>query len=392
MKMRKVYITLGFAAAVGGSFTTAAFAAGVVASPVQQTGAAFIYDDATAKPMPLPMASRAATPMSANAASPFAGPPGYSPGAMGSGELNPVILPSSVSAQDMESALGLDGPQEFGTSNHPFTNAPVDLPGTPVNEVSKRYPYAATGKLYFQKPDNTNWVCSASLIKRGIIVTAAHCVTKFGGAGTRWYKNWQFVPAKYDNLAPYGTWTASQAWVMVSYYNGTDSCASGASGVVCRNDIAVLKVTPKTNVYPGAYTGWYGYGYNGYGFTPANIALINQLGYPVSHNSGNRMQRTDSQGFVSATYVGNTVWGSRQTGGSSGGPELVNLSPIPGATLGGGVLLGAEAGINTVVGVTSWGYTNQAVKQQGASAFTNLNIQQLVTTACTGALTTACKP
>lgn len=389
-KIHKTVFISSLAAIAGGSVATAAFAAGISVSPAAPSGAAvnaqgavtFLYSDATARPMPLPMANTAPAAMSAYAVSPVAGPPGFSPGAIGSGVMSPVNLSGGASAQDMASPL-MVSPQEFGTSNHPFTTAPVDLVGTPANAVSLRYPYRAAGKLYFKKPDGSSWVCSASLIKRGIIVTAAHCVTKYGGTGTRWYNSWQFVPAKYDALAPYGLWNVSSARVMTAYYNGADSCATGAAGVVCRNDIAVLTVASKSGVYPGTSIGWYGYGWNGYGFSGTNLALINQLGYPVSHNSGNRMQRTDSQGFVSATNVGNTVWGSRQTGGSSGGPELVNLSPIPGATLSGGILLGAEPQADTVVGVTSWGWVNQAIKQQGASAFTNLNIAAMVTASCT---------
>jgi len=99
------------------------------------------------------------------------------------------------------------------------------------------------------------------------------------------------------------------------------------------------------------------------------------------------MQRTDSQGFVSSTMSGNTVWGSRQTGGSSGGPELVNLGKA--ATLS-GVSYGVYPSYNIVVGVTSWGYTNLAVKQQGASPFLSTNIPVLVTAGCAAPYAAAC--
>jgi hypothetical protein len=68
------------------------------------------------------------------------------------------------------------------------------------------------------------------------------------------------------------------------------------------------------------------------------------------------------------------------TGGSSGGPEIVNLG-IRGSL---STTLGAEANPNLVVGVTSWGYTDTLVKEQGASPFTSNNIVSLVTTACAG--------
>jgi len=337
-------------------------------------------DFANARPMPMPSPSEPAlSPEEGGVSLESLGTPGFEPGSRGNGRMSPVKIPPSNYVED-----DLDvAPQEFGLRNHVYTTARVDVTtGIP----SRYYPFRAAGKLYF-KIGSGNYVCSASLIKRGVIVTAAHCVTAFGGA---WYNSWRFVPAKYDGSAPYGTWTGAQAWVMTAYKNGTDSCAPGARGVVCRNDVAVIRLTAQSGRYPGTSTGWYGYGWDGYGYNGSNLALINQLGYPVSHDGGNRMQRTDSEGFISGSMVSNTVWGGRQTGGSSGGPELVNLGIYP--TLSGGVTLGSEASPNIVVGVTSWGYTDQRQKQQGASRFVASNIPVLVSAVCSGYTTTACRP
>lgn len=330
-------------------------------------------DYANAKAMPLRQSSVA--PVYDSGDIPPVGAPGSVDGAPGNGKKSPVFLPTE---NGVITSDGNISPQEFGTSNHPFTTKGVDTIGAgAANTASLRYPFRATGKLYF-KDGAITFVCSASLIKRGIIVTAAHCVAAFGK--NRFYTNFEFHPARYDALSPYGVWSVNGRWVMSSYLNGTDTCST--PGIVCKNDIAVLRVTPKTTAptYPGTATGWYGYGWNGYGFTPNNLALFNQLGYPVALDGGLRMQRTDSQAFVSAANAGNSVWGSLQTGGSSGGPELVNLGISP--VLSGGILHGAEWEDNLVVGVTSWGYTNQAIKQQGASPFLSTNIVPLVAAAC----------
>jgi hypothetical protein len=148
-----------------------------------------------------------------------------------------------------------------------------------------------------------------------------------------------------------------------------------------------LKAKKGGSYYPGDKAGYYGYGWDGFGFNSSDQALINQLGYPVSHDSGNFMQRTDSQGFVDAALADNTVWGGRQTGGSSGGPELVNLGVLASLS---GTGVGSEATMNVVVGVTSWGYTDTSVKQQGASPFLSTNIVPLVDAACTTGGTTFC--
>ena len=349
-------------------------------------------DYKNAKPMPLPQATSAPQPLTGAPANKPLGAPGFKAGSPGDGK----TIPDTTAIGDREQPQASDSndiiiPQEYGTSDHPFTTSRVELSTTAANAVSKLYPYRAAGKLYFNIGVDT-YVCSASLIQPGIIVTAAHCVIQFG-SGTGWYANWKFIPAMHNTTKPYGTWSVVKAWALGSYANGTDACSQ--AGVVCTNDVALLVAKPAGKVYPGKKTGWFGYGWDGYGFTtPASgpysgstVALINQLGYPVTHDSGLKMQRTDSQGFVS-TMVNNTVWGSRQTGGSSGGPELVNLGTA--ATLS-GTDYGSDAQYNTVVGVTSWGYNDTTVKQQGASAFTSSNIVPLVNAACAD-IPAACTP
>ena len=138
-------------------------------------------------------------------------------------------------------------------------------------------------------------------------------------------------------------------------------------------------LNPQTGVYAGTRTGWLGYGWNGFGFNPSNLALISQLGYPVALDSGRLMERTDSQAYVDGSLSNNSVIGSLQTGGSSGGPWPVNLGLAPSLS---GTSFGAEATHNIVVGVTSWGYVSTAIKEQGASPFTSGNIVPLVNAAC----------
>ena len=342
----------------------------------KQSSQAGTIDFANAKPMPLPKTT--STPASLQDALLEAQPlgqPGGVAGKQGNGHQTPEILvpARSISESDASSVA----PEAFGTSNHPFTTSRANPTG---GKVTNLYPFRAAGKLFFNIGAGS-YVCSASLIKKGLVVTAAHCVANFGAS--QFYTNWRFVPGYDNGTAPYGTWTAANAWVLTSYYNGTEACAT--YGVVCPNDVAVIRLAPKAGAYPGTQTGFYGYGWNGYGFTPGNLVQITQLGYPVALDSGGLMERTDSYGFVSSSNSNNTIIGSLQTGGSSGGPWLVNFGVAP--TLS-GTTTGSEANRNNVVGVTSWGYTSTAIKQQGASPFTSNNIVPLVTTGCAGS--TAC--
>jgi hypothetical protein len=287
---------------------------------------------------------------------------GLSSGGFGTGKLSPVTL---IPKQAFGSQSGGVAPQDFGTSYHVYTearsNALYDL-------TTRYYPYRAAGKLWFNIGAAT-YVCSASLIKPGVIVTAAHCVANYGAS--QFYSNWRFAAAYDQGVAPYGIATAKQARIMTSYYNGTDSCAQ--YGVICPNDVAVIVLN--SNV--GSSAGWYGYGWNGYSYAN-NQVHITQLGYPQSIDGGSWQERTDSQGFVSAGLSNNTIIGSAQTGGSSGGAWLVNFG-----IYGSGQSTGFAPSSNVVVGVTSWGYVSTAVKEQGASRFTSSNIVPLINASCT---------
>ena len=360
------------------------------------------HNYATAKPMPLPQIVK--QPMSLVSAiqnvtlkdSAFVGTtPGGSIGNPGSTQITsqkPVTLVRPLaqlkrgttnSGQISETNSGVSGvvPNEYGVAELPYTTKRTnDGYGAGTYSVTRNYPFRAAGRLYFKIGAST-YVCSASLIKPGVVVTAAHCVFNYGKNNANgWYGSWQFVPGYDNGIAPYGVIDAITAIVPTVYYNGTDDCAQ--YGIVCKNDVAVIILKPGSNGKEiGTTVGWLGYGWNGWGFVNNKMAQISQLGYPVALDGGYLQQRTDALGYRDPMSSNNTVIGSLQTGGSSGGPWVANLGVAP--TLSSGTLYGVQSDGNTVVGVTSWGYTSTYVKQQGASPFTSDNIKLLVDTVCT---------
>ncbi|WP_442755654.1 trypsin-like serine peptidase [Methylocystis sp. JAN1] len=298
--------------------------------------------------------------------------PGSSKGSEGTGETRPVqLIPALTPEQLLAKQLKTPAPQEYGTLNHPFTTSRSNAY---YNTTTQYYPFRAAGKLFFLI-GNSTYVCSASLIKPGVIVTAAHCVANYGA--NQFYSGWQFVPAYNNGQAPYGTWNGKTAVILTAYYNGSDNCA--VSGVVCPDDVAVMDLYTPGGAMPGTTTGWFGYGWDGYGFVNG-LTQITQLGYPVALDNGVFQERTDSYGYRDSSLSNNTVIGSLQTGGSSGGPWLVNLGTPPVIT--GATSFGAAASHNIVVGVTSWGYTDPQYKEQGAAPFTSGNISVLVNYIC----------
>ena len=349
--------------------------AGLTVLNVQESQPEVDFVNATAMPLPLnPLpADETGAMIEAMTSAASLGTPDYSTGAKGTGSTSPRFLGTPAAAES-----GVT-PEDFGTNNHPFSTARADLYTLNTNTT---YPYRAAGKLFF-KIGTSSFICSASLIKRGIVVTAAHCVANYGRS--QFYSGWQFVPAYRNGSAPFGTWTVKQAWIKTAYFNGTDGCA--VFGVVCPDDVAVLILNTQAGGYPGTSTGWLGYGWNGYSFTSNHLTHITQLGYPAGLDSAAYMERNDSQGYVSAGNSNNTVIGSNMNGGSSGGPWIANFGLPPVLT---GETNGSAPAANTVVGVTSWGYISNAPKEQGASPFTSNNIVSLISSACT-ATPAACK-
>jgi hypothetical protein len=343
-----------------------------ISSPrqVSAPGAGIDFAHARAMPMPaartLPPSALAAVRNAMDPALVF-GQPGSSSGGEGDGLESPVQL---VPAQDLHHGRGVE-PEEFGTPGQPYTTSEANAFG---DYTANFYPFRAAGKLFFMIGTRT-FLCSASLIKPGIVVTAAHCVANYGMR--QFYSGWVYVPAYNNGTAPYGTWTGASARVLTAYSNGTDNCFQ--FGVICPDNVALITLNAQSGSYPGTTTGWFAYGWNGYSFNGSSQALITQLGYPVKLDNGGLMQRTDSQGFTDVQFSRNTIIGSLQTGGSSGGPWLVNLGLAPSLN---GTSFGTAPNHNVVVGVTSWGFTNLAIKQQGASPFTTGNITVLVSASC----------
>jgi len=274
---------------------------------------------------------------------------------------------------------------------------------TSANYLSTTYPYRAIGKLTFSAG-----YCTASLIRRSVIVTAAHCIQAFGSGNTL-YSGWQFRPGHYGasgataaQIAPYGTWTWAGLVRPSTWANGTDT----GSGSARNNDIAVIVIAKNaSNQFIGDITGYLNYGYNNYSFISTaktgnlQTAAVTTFGYPALIDGGAIMQRTDGPTYTTTVSGASQLWqGSNLTGGASGGPWIVNFRARD-AVLSGGAAVGNSSTL-AIVGVTSWGSADpNANKDNYASQFRQNtqypnaaygnygsgNIASLLNTLCSGA-------
>jgi V8-like Glu-specific endopeptidase len=294
----------------------------------------------------------------------------------GDGTLAVVALPKRAATVSSSSA------ESFGSAGLPYTTARADLEPTPTN---RSWPYRAAGKLFFLD-GGTTYNCSGSMIDRGLVVTAAHCVASNGKHTL--YTGFRFIPGYRETEAPFGEWEVAKVYVLPSYVAGKDCI----SGTVCKDDVAVLALVPQKiggkDRYAGDSTGWFGYAAGTDPYTSVGLTQITQLGYPLCLNDGEFMQRNDAQGAISKESKDNTIYGSLMCGGSSGGPVIANFGVRSDTT---GTVDGKFAQPNVVIGVTSWGYTDNEIKQQGASPFLASNITILVKAACKEN-PSACKP
>ena len=119
------------------------------------------------------------------------------------------------------------------TERWPYTTARVAVQALGNSATAARtpvtsYPFRATGKLVMVFSNGT-FVCSASLIKPAVLVTAAHCIQ--GSA-----KGLSFAPGFHDGTAPFGRWTVTGAYFDPAWISEGNTTP----------DFAFLTVAPKT--------------------------------------------------------------------------------------------------------------------------------------------------
>lgn len=212
------------------------------------------------------------------------------------------------------------------------TEAAISVPRPYTNNPDK-----TVGKVFFTIPGQGNFVCSGTAVNstnKSLVWTAGHCVEN--GTAGGYHTNWVFVPAyssSFNGQRPYGTWTARflntlNGWAL----NGDLRYDQGA---VVVNRLAGQRLVDRI-------------GGQGLAWNQNATKFRNAFGYPQAFPFNGftqwRCNGTNTRDvFMPALDRPLKLNNCNLTGGSSGGPWLINLP---------------ASGLGYVNGVNSYKYNN----------------------------------
>lgn len=203
-----------------------------------------------------------------------------------------------------------DDKQEF--SEKELNGLPYSWGYVNANGPVTAYPYSTIGRLFFTTATGHASSCSASVIARRGIVTAAHCVFT---RGQGWHRSFLFIPSYRVGMscssAPYGCFGWTQAWTLSSW----------SSGNTRYNDVAVIAVADRYGYPINAWVGNMGLRWNA-----SPTQSIASFGYPSNLGGGNYLVRcrgNSARHLTSGTRTLSIKMGCNMAYGSSGGPWTV---------------------------------------------------------------------
>lgn len=213
---------------------------------------------------------------------------------------------------DAASVLAPDGTSQIYSSY--FVNT--------ISSLQTLYPHTTMGRISFSTSAGTSY-CSGTSISGNVLLTAAHCL--YDSTANVWYSNWVFTPAYRNGAAPYGTFPATQCWVLTAWINLSGSYAINSWAPY---DVGVCKMgTNSSGTTLNNAVGWMGRQWN-----DSYTLHLHDFGYPFRNtsdvlitNAGLYLHACVSESFQQTTEV--RGMGCDMSRGKSGGPLVVGYAP-----------------------------------------------------------------
>jgi hypothetical protein len=207
-----------------------------------------------------------------------------------------------------------EGPE--GTSQV-YTNYIVNQ----ASALQTMYPHRWVGRLSFSTSAGTSY-CSGTSISGNVMLTAAHCL--YNTTTNVWYTNRVFSPAYRNGSAPYGTFTATNCWVLTAWVNLTGNFTINGWS---KHDVGVCKMG-KNSANQTLNTA---VGYMGRQWNSSYIRHFHTLGYPfrdynnvLLSNAGLYLRTCAAESFQQTSET--RGMGCNYGGGISGGPWMVGYA------------------------------------------------------------------
>ena len=234
--------------------------------------------------------------------------------------------------QRIEVTEGLTEPL-FGTYPFSFTRYRL-FPDRNDMLMYITFPYKETGKLFFTIPTQGDFVCSASSVNsanNSVVWTAGHCV--YSPDLKVYHTNFVFVPGRFIGINPFGTWTPKTVMTTVGWTSGLLEYDHGALVMNLGGVAPAAKIGDRIGFLgflanASRQQHWHVHGYPGaprdLGTTPPGAQFDGE-----HHEICAAAWATDDQPTGTPGVDPPTIGiGCDQTGGTSGGPWVIDFSGV----------------------------------------------------------------
>ena len=207
------------------------------------------------------------------------------------------------------------------------------------------YPHRWVGRVSFTTPGGTSY-CSATSISNNVMLTAAHCL--YDSTGNQWYSNWVFSPGYRVGSAPFGSFAATQCWVLTNWINLSGSYSINGWA---QHDVGVCKMGNNSSGSTlNNAVGWMGRQWN-YPY----VRHFHNVGYPFRDytdafldGAGAYLRTCVAESFQQTTET--RGMGCNHGRGISGGPWIIGYAPQSVTGAADGVNSGLYIGTQNIYG------------------------------------------